>query len=303
MSRTAPTAPAADLPFAQAFRARRRARHTSLATSLAVLLPAITAAAYVSDVSAHNLAAGLPRIGDYFTKLLPDLRWHTLFANSDTEGSLAYWFYRLYRGKQGFRDSWLGLLFETSQMAALATLGGAALGLLLCFPAAANLAPNRATYLLFRRTCELFRTVPDIVYALILVWAVGVGPLAGIAAILLHTAGSLGKLFSEVVENADMRPWDGIRAAGGTWFQGVRYAILPQVAPNFISYALLRFETNVRGATVIGFVGAGGIGQELYLVISQNYYQDISAIVVLIVLTVSLIDQASELVRRRVSRP
>jgi phosphonate transport system permease protein len=230
-------------------------------------------------------------VGEYFYKLAPGLRWAALLSGTETEGSLAYWFYRL--------DKWLWLLLETSQIAALATLGGAVCGFFLCFPAAVNLAPNRTVHLLFRRGLELFRTVPDIVYALILVWAVGVGPLAGILAIAAHTTGALGKLFAEVVENADLRPLEGVRAAGGTWAQGVRYAILPQVLPNFLSYVLLRFEINVRGATVIGFVGAGGIGQELYTVISFNYYQEISAIIVLIVLAVALIDMASERIRTR----
>ena len=110
----------------------------------------------------------------------------------------------------------------------------------------------------------------------------------------------MGKLFAEAVENADMRPWEAMRATGGTWAQAVRYAIVPQVLPNFLSYALLRFEINVRGAAVIGFVGAGGIGQELYQVISQNYYEEISAIVVLMIVAVALIDMFSELVRTRV---
>jgi phosphonate transport system permease protein len=197
-------------------------------------------------------------------------------------------------------DAWAWLLFETSQIAALATLMGAALAGLLCFPAAANLAPNRAVYVLCRRGLELFRTVPDIVYALILVWVLGVGPLAGIFAIALHSVGSLGKLFAEVVENADMRPWEGVRASGGNWAQAVRYAILPQVAPNFLSYVLLRFEVNVRGATVIGFVGAGGIGQELYTVIARNYYEEIGAIILLIVLCVTAIDLVGERLRHRV---
>jgi len=196
-------------------------------------------------------------------------------------------------------DSWLWLLFETSQMAALATLGGAAVALLLCFPAAANLAPSRTAHFVCRRLLELFRTVPDIVYALILVWTFGVGPLAGILAIALHTVGALGKLFAEVVENADSGPWDAMRAVGANWVKSVRFAILPQVMPNFLSYVLLRFEINVRGATVIGFVGAGGIGQELYSVISFNYYQEIGAIIVLIILTVSLIDLTSEWLRTR----
>jgi phosphonate transport system permease protein len=139
--------------------------------------------------------------------------------------------------------------------------------------------------------------VPDIVYALILVWTFGVGPLAGILAIMLHTVGALGKLFAEVVENCDVGPWDAMRAVGANWAQSVRFGILPQVLPNFLSYVLMRFEINVRGATVIGFVGAGGIGQELYSVISFNYYQEIGAIIVLIVLAVSLIDLTSEKLR------
>ena len=169
----------------------------------------------------------------------------------------------------------------------------------MCWPAAANLAPHRFVYLAARRTLEMLRSVPEIVYALILVWTFGVGPLAGILAIALHTSGALGKLFAEAAENADMRAWDAMTAAGATWLQSVRFAILPQVLPNILSYVLLRFEINVRGATVIGFVGAGGIGQELYTVISFNYHQEIGAIVVLIVLAVSLIDLVSERLRRR----
>ena len=273
------------------FQARRTSRLVFGMATAAGLLAALWLSAWISEAYPSSLAAGLPRVGEYFRKLAPDLHWGALLGGPKTEGSFAYWFYRL--------DLWLWLLFETSQMAALATFGGAVLALLLCFPAASNLAPNRATYLVCRRGLELFRTVPDIVYALILVWAVGVGPLAGIAAIMLHTVGALGKLFAEVVENADLRPLEGVRAAGGTWAQGIRYAIIPQVLPNFLSYVLLRFEINVRGATVIGFVGAGGIGQELYTVISFNYYQEISAILVLIVLAVSLIDLASERIRMK----
>jgi len=271
------------------YRRRRRARRWTVLLWGTVLLAALLASAWMSEVSPSALLAGLPRAGDYFAKLVPDLQWRHLLSGAQTAGSVAYWFYRL--------DLWLWLLLQTSQMAALATVLGAALALLLCFPASANLAPSRATYIVCRRLLDLFRSVPDIVYALILVWAFGVGPPAGIFAISLHTVGALGKLFAEAVENADLGPWDGVRAAGGTWAQAVRYAILPQVAPNFLSYVLLRFEINVRGATVIGFVGAGGIGQELYTVISFSYYQEISAIVVLIVLAVSLIDILSERLR------
>jgi phosphonate transport system permease protein len=274
-----------------AYKARRNARRISGLGAVVALGAALLLAAWVSEASPSSLIAGAPRIGEYFAKLAPDLRPAVLFAGTETQGSLAYWMYRL--------DIWLWLLFETSQMAALATLGGAAVALLLCFPAARNLSPNRATHFVFRRLLELFRSVPDIVYALILVWTFGVGPLAGILAIALHTIGALGKLFAEVVENADMGPWDAMRAVGANWPKCVRFGILPQVLPNFLSYVLLRFEINVRGATVIGFVGAGGIGQELYSVISFNYYQEIGAIIVLIILTVSLIDLTSESLRRR----
>lgn len=275
----------------QQFRARRRTRRFIMLAWIAALVAATLLSAWVSEVSPATLLSGMPRAGEYVGKLIPHLQWRHLFGGSQTEGSLAYWFYRI--------DIWLWLLFQTSQMAALATLGGGALALLLAFPASANLAGNRAVYVAFRRLLELFRSVPEIVYALILVWTFGVGPLAGILAIMLHTVGALGKLFAEVAENADMRPWEAVRAAGGTWGHGIRYAILPQVAPNFLSYLLLRFEINVRSATVIGFVGAGGIGQELYSVISRNYYQEISAIVVLIVVAVSLIDIVSERLRTR----
>jgi len=139
--------------------------------------------------------------------------------------------------------------------------------------------------------------VPEIVYALIFVWAFGIGPLAGILAIALHSAGANGKLFAEAIENADLKAWEGVQSAGGSWAHGCRFAVLPQVLPNIISYLLLRFEVNIRSASVIGFVGAGGVGEELYKVISFNYYEEISAIVVLIIITVSLVDLVSERLR------
>jgi phosphonate transport system permease protein len=270
--------------------ARRRARRVFGILTATLLFATLLLAAWVSEAYPSSLIAGMPRVGEYLAKLVPDLHLLVLFAGPETPGSFAYWMYRL--------DIWLWLLFETSQMAALATLGGAAVALLLCCPAAHNLAPNRLTYFVVRRALELFRSVPEIVYALILVWTFGVGPLAGILAIALHTVGALGKLFAEVVENADMRPWDAMRGVGANWVKSVRFGILPQVLPNFLSYVLLRFEINVRGATVIGFVGAGGIGQELYSVISFNYYQEIGAIVALIIVAVSLIDVTSEMLRK-----
>ncbi|WP_424810620.1 phosphonate ABC transporter, permease protein PhnE [Roseococcus sp. YIM B11640] len=275
-----------------AFRDLRRQRRRATLIGAAVLAVCLVAAAWVSESSPATLIAGLPRIGEYLGRILPSLEWRNLFAGAETEGSIAFWFYRL--------DAWLLLLLETAQMAALATLMGAAAALVLAFPAARNLGAPRWVFVLTRRVLEATRTVPEIVFALIFIWAFGVGALAGILAIALHTTGALGKLFADAMENVEMRPWDGTRASGGTWAEACRFAVLPAAAPDLLSYAMLRFEINLRSASVIGFVGAGGIGEELYKVISFNYYEEISAIILLIIFAVMIIDLTSERLRRRV---
>jgi phosphonate transport system permease protein len=153
--------------------------------------------------------------------------------------------------------------------------------------------------LVVRRVLELLRTVPDLVFAMLFVVAFGLGPLPGVLALALHSAGTLGKLFTEMVESIDLRPIEGIRASGGSWLSQVRFGALPQVLSNFASYALLRLEINVRGAAVIGFVGAGGIGEDLLIAIRKFYYQDVSAMLVLIVICVMLLDMISEQLRHR----
>jgi phosphonate transport system permease protein len=192
---------------------------------------------------------------------------------------------------------WLKMLFETLLIAYLATLIGATIAFAASFAASSNMAPNSTVRFIVRRGLELLRTVPEIVFALLFVIAFGLGPMAGVLALMLHTTGALGKLFSEVVENIDMRPVEGIRASGGSGLQVIRFAVLPQVAANFASYGLLRFEINVRGASVMGFVGAGGIGQELLTSIRQFYYSDVSAILLLIIVTIVAIDLITQRVR------
>src|SRR5258707_535371 len=123
--------------------------------------------------------------------------------------------------------------------------------------------------------------------------------LSGVLAVAIHTLGALGKQFAEVVENGDMKPVDGVSSAGGHWVVAMRFGMLPQVLSSFVSYALLRFEINVRGATIMGFVGAGGIGVDLVEAIRKFYYSDVSAILVLIVITVSVIDTLTGVVRHR----
>ena len=203
----------------------------------------------------------------------------------------AEWFWGLKR--------WSLLLGETIMIAYVGTLTGSVLGFVGSFLCSRNLVKSAALRFAVRRTLEFCRTVPDIVFAMIFVVAFSLGALPGVLAITIHTTGALGKLFSEVVESINMKPVEGIAATGGSWFAQVRYGVIPQVLSNFASYALLRFEVNVRGAAVIGFVGAGGIGEELIVAIRKFFYSDVSAILLMIVVCVMLIGTISEKLRHR----
>ena len=196
-------------------------------------------------------------------------------------------------------QKWLKLLGETLLISYVGTLIGAVLAFLLNFLAAENTSPAPWLRFVVRRLLEFGRTVPDIVFALIFVIAFGLGPMAGVLAIAIHSTGALGKLFSEIVENIDMKPVEGVRSTGASWVSCMRFAVLPQVIAGFASYALLRFEINVREATVMGFVGAGGIGQELVVAIRKFYYSDVSAILLMIIVTVFVIDIATGWLRGR----
>lgn len=262
---------------------RVRRQHTAF---LAIMLVALIASSVVADFNPVRIVEGIPRLGDFIVKTLPDLSFATLGAD------LARWFY-------GWRI-WLELLLETILIAYLATLVGVVGGFLLSFPASRNLMDNGVVVFLVRRFLEFARTVPELVWALIFVFAFGVGPLAGVLAIGLHAAGALGKLYSEVNENVDMRPVDGLKAAGASWTQTIRYAVVPQVIPNILSYTLLRFEINVRSSSIIGYVGAGGLGQELRHVISFQEYESISALFLIILVTVIVIDFACEKLRHKI---
>ena len=246
----------------------------------------------IIDFNLSKIIEGFPRLGDYIVKILPNIDYNLIFENSKTEGSIKYWYFNF--------KKYAALLYETFNMAILSTLMGFIFALLLSFLSAKNITPNIYSYHLVKRFLEFLRGVPEIIFAILFVWALGIGPLAGIIAITIHTTGALGKLFSEVHENADLKTCEAIRSHGGNWVSEMRYGIIPKVLPNIISYALLRFEINIRASTVIGFVGAGGIGQELYLVINFNYYEEVSAIILLIVLTVITIDILSGRIRQKV---
>ena len=145
------------------------------------------------------------------------------------------------------------------------------------------------------------RAIPEIVIALVLIFVLGGGPIPAMIAIAFHTAGALGKQFSEVNENVDTKPIDGLLSVGAKWFQRMWLGVVPQVSPNYLSYGLMRFEINIRASAILGFVGAGGIGYELRNTMSwgKGKYDEAAAIFILLFLTIVLVDQLSSLVRSR----
>jgi len=150
-----------------------------------------------------------------------------------------------------------------------------------------------------RRLMDMCRAINEMVFAMLFIVAVGLGPFAGVLALFVHTTGTLAKLFSEAVEAIDERPVEGIRAMGGHKLAEVVYGILPQVMPLWLSYSLYRFESNVRSASVVGMVGAGGIGVVLYEVIRSFQYAQTCAVLLMLALTVTLIDMFSAWLRNR----
>ena len=150
---------------------------------------------------------------------------------------------------------------------------------------------------------DIMRAVPEIVIALVLIFVMGGGPVPAMIAIAFHTSGALGKLFSEVSENADLKPVEGLASVGANWSQRMLLGVLPQVAPNYLSYALLRFEINIRASAILGFVGAGGIGYELKNAMSwgQGKFDEAAAIFLLLFGTIVVFDQLSSVVRNRLT--
>ena len=197
---------------------------------------------------------------------------------------------------------YLPSLIETVNIAAVATLIGAIIGLLLSLFSTRGLAFWPMGIPLFRRSMDIMRAVPEIVIALVLIFIMGAGPIPAMIAIAIHTSGALGKLFSEVNENCDMKPVDGLASVGASWGQRMWFGVFPQVVQNYFSYALLRFEINIRASAILGFVGAGGIGYDLRNTISwgKGRYDDATAIFILLFLTIVLVDQLSSFLRNRV---
>lgn len=192
----------------------------------------------------------------------------------------------------------VGQMWLTVQIALWGTFLAVFLAVPLSLMASRNLSPAWLVWPV-RRVMDLLRSVPDLVVATLFIVAVGLGPLAGVLAIALNTAGVLAKLFSEAVESIDKGPIEGVKATGAGRLHEIAWGVIPQVAPLWTSFALYRFESNSRAATVLGLIGAGGIGQTLFESLQAFEYSKVATIAIIIVVAVTLIDMLSQAMRKR----
>ena len=191
-------------------------------------------------------------------------------------------------------------LAESVAMAFAGTFVAAIIALPLGFLGARNVLVNALAHFSIRRIFDGFRGIDQLIWALAFVRAVGLGPLAGVLAITAAEICVLAKLFAEAIENADPRQPEAVLATGGSRLLAIRFGLLPQVVPVLLAQVLYAFESNTRSAAILGVVGAGGIGLQIAERIKVRYWDEVSFIIILILVTVAVIDQLSALVRRRV---
>jgi phosphonate transport system permease protein len=261
--------------------ARRKRMYSGV---LLILFVALLAAGFdlADERNAGGFFDGLPKLFEFPSELVLE----ALQKISNLPGNLA---------------RYLPALIETLNIAAVSTLIGACVAIVLSLLSTRGLARWPRLIPLFRRMMDVMRAIPEIVIALVLIFILGGGPVPAMIAIAIHTAGALGKQFSEVTENADLKPVEGLASVGASWLQRMWVGVLPQVAPNYLSYALMRFEINVRASAILGFVGAGGIGAELRVAISwgTGRYDAAAAIFLLLFIAIIAIDQVSSHYRDR----
>jgi phosphonate transport system permease protein len=263
---------------------------------------------FANDSNSGKFFDRLPHVFDFVQELIPRDPWEVFRAMFDLpspydDGSFKYNYPegRYYITTNFYIPEYFYKMLETVNIAIFSTLIGMTFGFILCFFAARNMMHNRLVRAVVRRLMEILRAFPEVVIAGFFLAIFSLGPVPAIIAVTIHTIGSLGKMFYEVVENADMKADEGLRASGANWIERVRFAMVPQVMPNFVSYALLRLEINVRASTIIGAVGGGGIGELLRLSISQSHEAKTLAIVLLLFATVITVDQLSAWLRRKLA--
>jgi phosphonate transport system permease protein len=275
--------------------------------SVGILLVTVIASLWFANESnAGKFLDRIPYFFDFFKDLAPRDGWEVWRALFDLEspyydGSFKYNYpegsVELFAGF--YLPEYFYKMIETLNIAIVSTLVGFILGFVFCFLAASNMTTRRWLRFFVRRFLEILRAFPEIVIAGFFLAVFSLGAIPAILAVAIHTVGALGKMFFEVVENADMKADEGLRAVGANWVQRVWFGIVPQVLPNFVSYGLLRFEINVRASTIIGAVGGGGIGEVLRLSISRGHEAKTLAIVLLLFTTIVLVDQLSAWLRRK----
>lgn len=258
-----------------------------------------------------ELLRGIPKIGQTLGRMLPpdfaklthgryyfvpdELSWRELLLPLPLPEAQA-------RSKQRwwsniFPQTVVGATLETVQMALAGTFMAVVVAFPLAFLAARNTTPHRLIYHGVRAVLNLLRTIPDLALGLLFVAAVGLGAFAGTLALAIHTAMVLGKLLSESVENIDEGVVEAIRATGAGYTQILSFAVLPQILPDLISFTLYRLETNIRAASVLGLIGAGGIGYLMNASFRTFQYQEAAAIVLVLIALVMLVDYLSSRLR------
>lgn len=263
---------------------RRRRLYGTILLVLFVVLMA-TGFRTAEERNAGDFLAGLPHVLDFPTEVVSEA-W-TNRANLP-----------------GLMLEHLPALVETLNIAAVSTLLGGIGAAFLALLSTRGLARWPVMVAPIRRLLDALRALPDVVIALVLIYMLGGGPVPAVIAIAVHTTGALGKLFSEVAENADPRPIEGLASTGASWSQRMALGLLPQVAPNWASYALMRFEINVRASAILGFVGQGGIGADLKIAMQwgQGRYDQVVAIFLILFLTIVVIDRLSDRLRLRLTK-
>jgi phosphonate transport system permease protein len=236
------------------------------------LVAAFVWSSWSTDVSLRRLIEGAPFMLDFIRRMLP--------PDPSVLG-------------QAFHGA-----LQTVQIALVGTMAAALLAVPLALAAARNTAP-RWVYYWTRSALNAFRAIDTLVYALFFVAAVGLGPFPGVLAIIVYTATVLAKLFSEAIEAMDPGPVEAVQAVGATRIQVLRWGVLPQLGPEFVSFTLYRFETNIRAAAVLGFVGGGGIGFYIQTYLRLLNYPAASTVLLVLVVMVMLVDFASSRLRAR----
>jgi phosphonate transport system permease protein len=266
---------------------RMRRRRQLYSSAILVLLVAVLVGGYgeANGMNSGGFLSGLPKFFDYPGEIVAEA-WA---AGSAFPGLL--W-------------RFLPALIETLNIAAVATILGGLGAMVFAFLASSNLSVWPPLVPVARRVMDVMRAFPELIIALFLIFVLGTSPIPAMIAVAFHTTGALGKQFSEVNENIDTRAVEGLAAVGGSWLQRMRFAVLPQVLPNYLSYFMLRFEINVRASAILGFVGAGGIGSELRRTIGwgQGAGDETAALFLLLVLSIFLIDQLSSWMRQRIAQ-